>query len=430
MNTSTGIRRPEIYYTEAGAVLLGDNNDFSQKYPLNVSQLNAVTGALTDVWLKLITGVVGYNLNDYIWSLRLYPMNLTAYDQGNGIVSVWSPGDSEMEPTIHFGPYSPRFNTLEYFAQKEGDTIATDYIHLMTDVYHCDFTLGRKYIAPPYPKVNGKMDHKNYSVQYDLFLPYYGFVRLDTVSILEYTIEVTYIINFSAGTAQIVISRYPGDWENLSIDDRDSSLWEIYQTYQCEFGVPIPIRGDMYTPEMISKSLGLAKAALGAASVIKGASSPASNITSDKSASVATTISRTKEGNSDVFKPETNIKYPKGSEIKDPLTKPQFGIGIEEFLASSGSRSGGQVGGNGLSWFYAPQVAFLVLTKPKPDVPSNYSKLYGKPSNMSSDVVGTLEALRDTGFTTLTDFMLTGFERATTGELRELEALLKGGVIL
>lgn len=68
----------------------------------------------------------------------------------------------------------------------------------------------------------------------------------------------------------------------------------------------------------------------------------------------------------------------------------------------------------------------VIITKPVPEIPSNYYELYGGPCNLTVP----LSELKGNGFTVCANLHMTGFPNCTLEEINEIENLLLSGVIL
>lgn len=82
----------------------------------------------------------------------------------------------------------------------------------------------------------------------------------------------------------------------------------------------------------------------------------------------------------------------------------------------------GSVSGN--NGFGAIQYPYLLITRPNPQIPSNFAHTTGYLS-METKSLGSVS-----GYTKVKDVHLSGFSGATSDELSEIESLLKDGVIL
>lgn len=89
-------------------------------------------------------------------------------------------------------------------------------------------------------------------------------------------------------------------------------------------------------------------------------------------------------------------------------------------IKPSVTRTGNLNANNG--WL-GPTKPYFIISRPIQDLPENYNKFFGYPSNIYSKL-GDL-----TGYTEVSDIHLEGFS-ATVEEIKEIEALLNGGVIL
>ena len=84
-------------------------------------------------------------------------------------------------------------------------------------------------------------------------------------------------------------------------------------------------------------------------------------------------------------------------------------------------RSGDVAGSPGVMSEFVP---YIIYHRPKQSLASGYNRYKGYPSNITS-ILGDL-----TGYTEVEHIHLTGISGATDTEMREIEELLKGGVII
>lgn len=80
--------------------------------------------------------------------------------------------------------------------------------------------------------------------------------------------------------------------------------------------------------------------------------------------------------------------------------------------------------GSSANGFYAPQNAYLIITRPTPAEPAAYASQYGRPSGKTEQ----LQSL--TGYTVVDSVHVEGITNGTQDEITEIERLLKSGVIL
>lgn len=80
--------------------------------------------------------------------------------------------------------------------------------------------------------------------------------------------------------------------------------------------------------------------------------------------------------------------------------------------------------GSSANGFYAPQNAYLIITRPTPAEPAAYASQYGRPSG-KTEQLNTL-----TGYTVVDSVHVEGIINGTQDEVTEIERLLKSGVIL
>lgn len=222
------------------------------------------------------------------------------------------------------------------------------------------------------------LDFEPYS-QYELYLPYIGWLSISADNILNNRIIVYYVVNYATGSSQVTVY--------------DITNKKILYTGGCQLGVKLGINtttqrevNDNRTSNGISLGVGLLTSAV---SIIAGA------VTYNPVAIAGGVI--TAGSNVAKFVQNNNTNY----------------------LRASGSVNSGQAG------LYLPQDVRIRKTVMKPrNYDDEYAKLFGKPLNEYRK----LEGLQ--GFTTVGNIHLENIGSATNQEIIELDTLLKSGIIL
>lgn len=222
------------------------------------------------------------------------------------------------------------------------------------------------------------LDYEPYT-QYEIYLPYLGWVGLSADVILNKRLLVIYTLNYQSGSAQVSI-----------IDDTDGKI--IY-TSATQLGVLIPINStNQYDVERnkltnnISLGLGLASSAI---TTVAGFATMNPVAIAGGVLGAGKTISS--------YVANTNANY----------------------LKASGSVASGQSG------VYLPQEVRVRKTSYIPkNYDRDYASLHGRPLNEYVK----LSELR--GYTVVGNVHLEGFDSATDTELNEIDTLLKEGIII
>ena len=367
------------------------------------AQLDDFTDDIASFWKSITSFILSQSPQDYINSLRVYPFDIRS----------WSPSGTVADNTIKYG--------------WQGFNIENGTVYRMLDSYDASKEVGVFTISKPF---SGVYDFMNYQTTIEMFLPYYGSVNLSPYDVYGKTIRVKYIVNFSTGTATIVL------FERLSANEE-----RVISTYETTIGVQYPLGGPIASEAFVKNAVSLAGVAIGAAAggamgaasgAGAGAGITGGSITNKTvSTHTANTVSQTARN------PSTGRQITTGKTITDTSKtvesnkitrhiKPATDYGRDIAVALGGSSSPGMSSGGGLSWFYLPQKPFITITKPIISVPTSYNILYGRPCNTTVD----MSSMRGRGFTQIAECRLTGSGIATDEEKNEILEHLEGGVIL
>lgn len=229
------------------------------------------------------------------------------------------------------------------------------------------------------PRFYNYMDYSPYT-QIDLWLPYIGFTPLDVDLVMGKNIAVDYAIDIVTGDCSAFVKIVE------TVDPRpvgfEALNGEIIQTLNGRMGLEIPVNASNRND--IAKNVLATGFSLAGGAVVAAA-------TGGVGAGVAAGLVT--------------------GTVTNTLTGMQMHV------------QKGQLG-NGFAFWTAPQVPYLIISRPIPDEPSYYAHTFGRPSARGA-TLGNL-----TGFTKVNDVHLEGFGTATTDELAEIEAALREGVIL
>lgn len=203
----------------------------------------------------------------------------------------------------------------------------------------------------------------------EIYLPYIGFVNLDTNEVMGKTLSIQYAIDYMTGIGTAFVT----------VDG------VMIYTGEGKVGVDVTL-GGRNAAEIAKNNLmtgintagGIASVATGTGGAVAGAMAGVKTL--------ANTTASVIQGN------------------QAHITK-----------GSIGSSANG---------FYAPQNAYLIITRPTPAEPTTYASQYGRPSGRTEQ----LQAL--SGYTVVDSVHVEGLATATSDEKTEVERLLKQGVIL
>lgn len=230
-------------------------------------------------------------------------------------------------------------------------------------------SLGQVGITPFY---NNFLDYAPYT-KIEIFLPFIGFETLDTDMIMGKTIKLRYVVDLYTGkcTAYIIMI--------------ENSVETVIMTRDGQCGVPIQVAG--------GSGAELARNMLRAG------------------ANILTSL------------PSTGAAIATGNMRIASAAVAESTVGTMDAARTTIHKGGQQ---SALTSGYAPLQAYLIYTRPVVNEPTSYAHTYGRPCGKTL----TLSTL--TGYTQVDRVHVggTGFEKATTDELNEIERLLKTGVIL
>lgn len=205
----------------------------------------------------------------------------------------------------------------------------------------------------------------------EMYLPYIGFVNLDTNEVMGKTLSIKYAVDYMTGMGTAFVTA-------------DGVM--IY-TGEGKIGVDVTLGGrnaaeiaknNLMTGINTAGGIASTAAAIGTGGVAAGAMVGLKTLASTTASAI--------QGN------------------QGHVTK-----------GSMGSSANG---------FYAPQNAYLIITRPTPAEPATYASQYGRPSGKTEQ----LQAI--TGYTVVDSVHVEGITNGTQDEITEIERLLKSGVIL
>lgn len=231
-------------------------------------------------------------------------------------------------------------------------------------------------------------DYSPYT-QYELYLPYIGFVNLDADAIVGKYLNVKYAIDFNSGTATAYIQTKPSSGST----DTD---YRIIMIKESKIGVDIPICGGSsaeIAKSLLNVGLSTAGAVTGIvgqaiASGLKGAADVGGALQAGINFDLSTSASVIQAAQAHIIRGET---------------------------------------GNGYNALYGPSNMFLIKTSLDYYIPTSFNSMYGRISRLTTDMdeIGSGE-----GLVILENFHLDGFSTATSSELDMITAALKEGIIL
>lgn len=238
------------------------------------------------------------------------------------------------------------------------------------------------------PTGDSFLDYAPYT-NYELYLPFLGFVKLDTDLITGKYLNVQYAIDLHTGIATAYIQVKP------AIGSPDSE-YVIIDVKEMKIGIEIPICGGAMAEVAKSMLTTGVKAGVGAVGLVGGAVSAGMKgetdavgaLSSASNFAASTSVSAISAGQQHVVKGQT---------------------------------------GTGFNNLYGPKNMYLIKTQVKADIPTSFDKLYGRLARTTCDMD---DISTGSGFFSFEQFHLEGFPNATKAELNMIENALKEGVIL
>lgn len=217
-------------------------------------------------------------------------------------------------------------------------------------------------------KFNNFMDYAPYT-KIDMYVPMgFGYITLDVNEVMGKTIDIRASMDFDNGTMQLFIV----------------CEGKVIQTQSSKVGAEITLTQTNNTERSRNMYLSLIKTALGIGSIYTGS----------KDTWNASAISVGGQGATSLYNAMMHHTHV------------------------------GNIG-EGRNQLIAPTSIYMIIQRPNPiAITNDYNHIYGKPL----EDVRTLSTL--TGYTIIRDIHLNGFDKATEGEMTEIETLLKQGVHL
>lgn len=261
------------------------------------------------------------------------------------------------------------------------------------------------------------LDYSPYT-KVQLFLPYIGFVQIDTDDIMGRTITIQYKVDILTGACIAQIK---------SVGGTHSNLGAVLYTFAGHCAQNIPVTGVNFS-QLISAVIGVATTAItaGIAAGAAGAGVAAAEAALDSTvATVGEEIASGELTQAGIKAAGASIAKAKAGVARSEAIRAQTMsnainntvgqiMGVKPVINHSGSISA-------VSGMLGLQKPYFIITRPRQSLAQNYRHYVGYPSNV-------LSAFSDLkGFTAFEQVILEGLS-ATDSELAELYEILKGGV--
>ena len=327
----------------------------NRAFILSAFHMETLTGFLCSVTSGQISELFE-NASDNIISMRMYPFNII-----DTLDIPSKPGDVPV-----------KIGNLE--VKYKGETL---WAYEISSARKYNFSAG-SFDVPG--ATDSYLDLSPYT-QYELFLPYYGYLSIDPSEINNYHVDIEYIIDFNSGDATIVLQRQP-----ISENSYKKEKYEIFRIIDCKIAIDIPLLGSNAS-EVLRNNLASGASVLG--SIVTAAGSAMTGFVPGIAGGITGAIAA-------------------GNAM----------ISANQRRYNSGEMSGQ------ISPLFLPQNPILYITRLTPETPENYNQLFGKPC-------GRFAVLSEvTGFTKVSTAHIDGFATALQNEKNEVDRLLKEGIIL
>ena len=248
------------------------------------------------------------------------------------------------------------------------------------------------------------LDYEPYT-KIELYLPYLGFINLQTNLVMGYRIEVHYSIDYHNGACTAFIFRvipHPSGNDSL----------ELLQTFDGKIGIDFPLsrtnQNQIYD-NIFATGIQVA-AGIATGNVISSAGAKMSNAIVDFG------------GKGALEKAYYNDLRTSANFSKQAISTASNFVG--SVVGYSVSVTKGQYSGNFTpSTLNNPNLLYAIVTKPDAYIPENFNHTNGRPL-MQTKTLGDLH-----GYTVVDSVHLENFE-CTADELSQIETALMSGVIL
>lgn len=201
---------------------------------------------------------------------------------------------------------------------------------------------------------------------YLLYLPFYGFCPIDPIDVYRQHINITYVVDFNTGNADIVVQRQP-----IKAGVYNYDQYDIIKSVTCKIAIDIPV---------------------------------------------------TSSNASEIMRNMINVGVNATAAIASGNIAGIINSGISAISAGQRHYSSGVLG-SGTSSMFLPQTVLLFTQRPRPNYPDNYDRTYGRPCARG----GNLSDFN--GFVKISDYHTDGVQ-AYGDELAEIQRRLTEGIIL
>ena len=342
------------------------------------------------------------NFTNEIASLTLYPMLIKPYVQGNTLTN--------------------------YLKTTRGSFIDTVAYRISWYAYYQ--TLGEYFVSK---KFNNFADYKGYT-QIKLFLPFLGYVDIDTNECMGKFLQFRLLTDFNSGKGLYIIGVSDTSISHIEPpyvqDGEDDDIRVIY-TFECDLGVDIPLGKSDVGNIKRNILLGAVKTAVGAGIAAYTSQLPISTTTTTTDTAINISSRAAEKGSrlkpttvGTVHKEKTSTSYSPRSKVK-PISEAVNGsIDVLNNLQISGHSD--RVGDAGLLYQMSLKIQVIIYRPKFVDIGSDYGHLYGYP-------LGEVKTLSEiSGYTEINTTHLEGqgFSTITNTEIAMLENALSSGIIL
>lgn len=232
----------------------------------------------------------------------------------------------------------------------------------------------------------------DYKTRIQIFLPYVGFEDLDTQAVMGKTINLKYVVDYVSGDCQA----------QIFVDG------SIHYQFKGNMSYHLPVGQDNFG-DIIQQGI-----AIGTSMVTGGAAMAAGAV-----------AAKNYVDNLGPKGGQTKASRMYNKEVKQEthIANQAFDNAINQFTMNVGGdiTRGGAVGGN--SGWFACQVPFIIINRPRLSLPENFGHYHGYPSNIT-ETLGNLQGYTQVGSIHLDDI------GCSASEDNELNHVLRKGFII
>lgn len=379
------------WINDAATIYRLRDNDYNRSVCMTVEDLDKMMVLYDTIFDPLV------NQTDEIASLQIFPLYIRPYTYESGRNYLKTSAGIQTNVTAY------RISWYAYYQ-----------------------TLGEFYVQPYF---NNFADYKGYT-QIRIFLPYLGFVDVDTNECMGKWLQFRIYIDFNTGKGMYIVGVSDASIQHSTIhkiEDGEDDAMRILSTYECDLGIEIPLGKSNIGDIKRNLLLGAVKIGTSAVSGYISAGAPTTVSETVKSYNISsrtpakgTRLKPTKVGEE---KTTTVTHHPvnKSKAVSDVVSS---SIDVLNNATLHGSTD--RVNDASCLYCTSHQVQVVIYRPKFVTLDANYGALYGYP-------VGDTYSLGDLiGYTEINAIHIegAGFETITNKEVALLEEVFANGIIL